>query len=72
MSNLQREIRGDTYEVASRRGFVAGISETRQKYMRPHVKSSFSSDTSLLKVLFSCIFSVPTFIFKLCVVLLWS
>lgn len=45
MSNLQREIRGDMAEVAERRGLVAGKSETYRKYLRPHVKSSFSAHT---------------------------
>ena len=42
MSNLQYEIRADMVEVAWRRGFVAGKSETYRKYLRPRVKSSFS------------------------------
>lgn len=42
MSNLQQEIRGDMIEVARRRGFGAGITETHRKYLHPHVKSSFS------------------------------
>lgn len=42
MSNLQYEIRADMVEVARRRGFVAGKSETYRKYLCPHVKSSFS------------------------------
>lgn len=40
--NLQQEIRGGMKEVASRRGFLAGISETNRKSFHPCVKSSSS------------------------------
>lgn len=40
---LQREMRGDVGEVARRRGFAAGISETHGKYLRPRVKGSSSA-----------------------------
>lgn len=41
MSNLQHEIRGAMVEVAGRRVFVAGKSETYSRYLRLRAKSSF-------------------------------
>lgn len=40
--NLLQEIRGSMREVARRRGFVAGVTETYRKSLHPHVKSSTS------------------------------